>query len=197
MFHGVNGRFHFPRWFLLNIIEKIWRKVLWQEHSLGAMCEFAFLCLNPPNCCMVTNWQFTQTFPKKWEKRRKKNDEKKKKRKRKGEERRIDRKKKRKGKEKRREKRSIEESLGWSIKFRFSFFFSETFSIDTMQHFWLFFFSIITEPLAQWVVCSPMVLETGIQSQVESYQRLKKMVLDATLLNTQDQGWRGATQGME
>ena len=31
-----------------------------------------------------------------------------------------------------------------------------------------------------------MVQETGVQSQVESYQRLKKMVLDATLLNTQD-----------
>ena len=30
-----------------------------------------------------------------------------------------------------------------------------------------------------------MVLETGIQSQVESYKRLKKMVLDASLLNTQ------------
>ena len=30
-----------------------------------------------------------------------------------------------------------------------------------------------------------MVWETGIQSQVESYQRLKKMVLDSTLLNTQ------------
>ena len=30
-----------------------------------------------------------------------------------------------------------------------------------------------------------MVRETGVQSQVESYQRLKKMVLDATLLNTQ------------
>ena len=30
-----------------------------------------------------------------------------------------------------------------------------------------------------------MVQETGVQSQVESYQRLKKMVLDATLLNTQ------------
>ena len=30
-----------------------------------------------------------------------------------------------------------------------------------------------------------MVWETGVQSQVESYQRLKKMVLDASLLNTQ------------
>ena len=28
-----------------------------------------------------------------------------------------------------------------------------------------------------------MVCETGVQSQVESYQRLKKMVLDAFLLN--------------
>ena len=30
-----------------------------------------------------------------------------------------------------------------------------------------------------------MVQETEVQSQVESYQRLKKMVLDATLLSTQ------------
>ena len=30
-----------------------------------------------------------------------------------------------------------------------------------------------------------MVQETGVQSQVESYQRLKKMVLDAALLKTQ------------
>ena len=30
-----------------------------------------------------------------------------------------------------------------------------------------------------------MVWETGVQSQVESYQRLKKMVLDTALLNTQ------------
>ena len=30
-----------------------------------------------------------------------------------------------------------------------------------------------------------MVRETGVQSQVESYQRLKKMVFDAALLSTQ------------
>ena len=30
-----------------------------------------------------------------------------------------------------------------------------------------------------------MIRETKVQSQVESYQRLKKMVLDASLLNTQ------------
>ena len=30
-----------------------------------------------------------------------------------------------------------------------------------------------------------MAQETGVQSQVESYQRLKKMVLDSSLLNTQ------------
>ena len=32
---------------------------------------------------------------------------------------------------------------------------------------------------------SPMAREIWVQSQVESYQRLKKMVLDASLLNTQ------------
>ena len=30
-----------------------------------------------------------------------------------------------------------------------------------------------------------MVWETGVQSQVESYQRLKKIVLDTALFNTQ------------
>ena len=30
-----------------------------------------------------------------------------------------------------------------------------------------------------------MVRETGVQSQVEPYQRLKKIVFDAALLNTQ------------
>ena len=30
-----------------------------------------------------------------------------------------------------------------------------------------------------------MARETSVQSQVESYQRLKKMVLDISLLNTQ------------
>ena len=30
-----------------------------------------------------------------------------------------------------------------------------------------------------------MVRETGVQSEVESYQRLKKIVLDSSLLNTQ------------
>ena len=31
-----------------------------------------------------------------------------------------------------------------------------------------------------------MAQETGVQSQVESYQRLKEKVLDAALLNTQN-----------
>ena len=33
--------------------------------------------------------------------------------------------------------------------------------------------------------CSPMIRETGVQSLVESYQNLKKMVIDTSLLNTQ------------
>ena len=32
----------------------------------------------------------------------------------------------------------------------------------------------------------PMVRKTGLKFQVKSYQRLKKMVLDAVLLNTQN-----------
>ena len=39
--------------------------------------------------------------------------------------------------------------------------------------------------LAYWLERSPMARETWVQSQVESYQRLKKMVLDVSLLNTQ------------
>ena len=40
-------------------------------------------------------------------------------------------------------------------------------------------------PLIQWVEYSLMVQETGVQSQVESYQRLKKMVLDSAMFSTQ------------
>ena len=39
--------------------------------------------------------------------------------------------------------------------------------------------------LAQRLECSPMARETWVQSQVESYQKTLKMVLDTTLLNTQ------------
>ena len=35
-----------------------------------------------------------------------------------------------------------------------------------------------------WVECLPMAPKTGVQSQVESYQRLKEKVLYATLLKT-------------
>ena len=38
--------------------------------------------------------------------------------------------------------------------------------------------------LAWWLECSPMVRKAGVLSQVESYQRLKKTVLDASLLST-------------
>ena len=36
-----------------------------------------------------------------------------------------------------------------------------------------------------WVECSPMVRETWVQSQVMSYEKTLKMVLDTSLLNTQ------------
>ena len=42
---------------------------------------------------------------------------------------------------------------------------------------------IIDIGLMSWVL--PIVRETGVQSQVKSYQRLKKMLLDAALLNIQ------------
>ena len=38
--------------------------------------------------------------------------------------------------------------------------------------------------IAKLIECSPMAWATGIQSQVESYQRLKNGI-DAVLLNTQ------------
>ena len=52
----------------------------------------------------------------------------------------------------------------------------------TVNHYQLTF---VLDIIAEWVECSPMVRETGVQSQVESYQRLKKMVLDTSLLNIQ------------
>ena len=45
--------------------------------------------------------------------------------------------------------------------------------------------SLNIDPLAYWVECSPILQETGVQSQVESYQKLKKTALDTSLLNTQ------------
>ena len=44
---------------------------------------------------------------------------------------------------------------------------------------------LLTSALVEWVESSPMARDTWVQSQVESYQRLKKMVLDASLLNIQ------------
>ena len=40
--------------------------------------------------------------------------------------------------------------------------------------FWYTLYKFYIWPLAYWLQCSPMVWETGVQSQVESYQRLKK-----------------------
>ena len=39
--------------------------------------------------------------------------------------------------------------------------------------------------MVSWVECSLMVRETEVQSQFESDQKLFKMVLDTSLLNTQ------------
>ena len=40
-----------------------------------------------------------------------------------------------------------------------------------------YYYLILTGLLAQWLECSPMVQETGVQSLVESYQILKKWYL--------------------
>ena len=42
----------------------------------------------------------------------------------------------------------------------------------------------MTISFTEWVENSTMVKETRVQCQSESYQRLKKMVLDTSLLNT-------------
>ena len=52
---------------------------------------------------------------------------------------------------------------------------------------WRMSFCICTKlwTLAERLECLPMARETWVWSQVESYQRLKKMVLDSSFLNTQ------------
>ena len=50
-----------------------------------------------------------------------------------------------------------------------------------------------TGPLTSWLECLPMARETRVQSQLESYQKLKKMVLDVSLLDTQH--YKGTSQG--
>ena len=43
----------------------------------------------------------------------------------------------------------------------------------------------VTDSLAWWVESLPMLRETEVQSKDESYQRLKKMVLDTSLIPPQ------------
>ena len=66
--------------------------------------------------------------------------------------------------------------------------------ISTMKFFSLskvikkniyFLVKVKTGSLAPRVKCSPMERETGVQSQVDSYQRHFLNVLDTSLLNTQ------------
>ena len=53
------------------------------------------------------------------------------------------------------------------------------------QHLYWIIFNEINRTLAWWLECSQMARATWVQSLVESYQRLKKIVLDASLLNSQ------------
>ena len=46
----------------------------------------------------------------------------------------------------------------------------------------ILFIARLSDSLAEWVECSPMAKETWVQSQVESYQRLKKWYLIALCL---------------
>ena len=68
-------------------------------------------------------------------------------------------------------------TINYIFKHRIFFFychwFFKTFNFIFDSYF-LFFTSIA---LAWWVECSPMVRETGVQSRIETYQRLKKWYL--------------------
>ena len=55
-------------------------------------------------------------------------------------------------------------------------FFQTTFSLSLNIYIYIY--------IGLVVECSPMVRESRVQSQVESYQRLKTMVTDASLLIT-------------
>ena len=55
------------------------------------------------------------------------------------------------------------------------------------------FSSLIIAGLVCGLECSPKAQKSWVQSQVESYQRLKKMVLDASLPNTLH--YKGTDQG--
>ena len=54
-----------------------------------------------------------------------------------------------------------------------------------LAFFGVFFLGTNSGHWPQRLECSPMARETWVQSQVESYQKTLKMVLDTTLLNTQ------------
>ena len=59
--------------------------------------------------------------------------------------------------------------MKYKIAFGYTFFFfnSKSFLIPCTR----------TSPFTRWVECSPMARKIGVQSQVESYQRLKKWYL--------------------
>ena len=64
------------------------------------------------------------------------------------------------------------------------------FKLQSHNHirFWTNTLGKSTNPLippAVGLIVLPMVSETKVQSQVKSYQRLKKIILDNSLLNTQ------------
>ena len=63
-----------------------------------------------------------------------------------------------------------------------NYFLHGSFLFFSTRSLWHLTWSLVND--LQWVKCSPMVREMWIQSQVESYQRLKITVFDATLLST-------------
>ena len=74
-----------------------------------------------------------------------------------------------------------------SLKFvgHFSSYSSLSLSLSLSLYIYIYIYIIYSGSLVKWIECSPMIRETRDQSQVASYQRFKKILLDTSLLNTQ------------
>ena len=67
-------------------------------------------------------------------------------------------------------------SWNYILKCWFASSLSRYVLISTLYNYYLRII-FVTGPLAKWVECSPIVWKTRVQSQIESYQRLKKWYL--------------------
>ena len=71
-------------------------------------------------------------------------------------------------------------SRGWPEGSLFNSYNTEVYG--RMLHQYLDCSTFLTGPLVQWIECSPIAWETGVQSQVKSYQTLKKWFLTSHCL---------------